>query len=1022
MPMTLEQLIKLYILQKDHHQTKAAPSRFFAVLSSFGAEYSRLLPDASIIKEDMMAPPLFAEQPKIPFVLLKPQNATPTDPKPLIIHTHGGPNVYMDKDKLHAEIAYFLSLGYVVACPNYRGSTGYPSIGDDMTGWSAWREKSKDKHHIYGPEDVYTVTKYMQAMPFVDPTRIFLRGCSFGSFINAHLLVGIKKGLFDNIFKGAHLSGGVKYPVATAMPVDVPLLITHSVADDIAPFSDARLFMEKMLLKHLANTDAGIPTQSIQIFIAKKGDHHLIDPALTLSDESSTSFHELVQYLEHTTGFITALSAGESYERTAPYLQYLEVMSDRVGALEIHEDLKLSEDESYEPTAPYHDFPGGMSDRVAALAIHEDVRQRVKAYQHVFHREKQPDITAQKRDGFELDAPTVMALPTPKEKSFYGPSMALLKLHLGDSFTGDIKTDLTTYLLVHFSPIDWSSANRLEISGFSDIRPWSLFPRYDQSARTQLTLAGKTICDNREFIDQMALVIQKEESFLAHHPDHMVLYHSADNNTLQLYTFINLWKNILTDLETASLPIIEDMRLYDFMKQTFEDIEIFLLKMRGIEKPDGVFNNISAFSKRAIACNPSIISNAHSTASCSLWWYFNAKDCDRVPVSAVLKEMLEILGIYSPERLSRYVHLFEREKQRLDAMPQSLLQQIFIPYEIAERSAYMCQIWGEEFTDNTMTLKSPSVIQSLVADPTSFEHQLRANKSAFTNFGDCEGFGEVDHGFNYANTLQLRYLPRNDPSIVTYSYFRSEEAHRHLVSELSVLIREDFADYLAYGTAVPDFIIKGANRTQHLAGAITCSAATLFAPKPRTNYEAFYIQQRELHKQLVQNPRQEIYGGIIALSSQDKLMLQERLRSAEGIPRGYSLTYSLCQNLKGYTYYDFLSAAARSVFLKDDAKTSINYDFIMKMIDAYSIPSSVNTAEGAAGHYQRLYDLMQCIRREYKYKPEVHQFFKPAPHYREDYLFAEELAFAIESILKFARLAKEKAYGRDVSHRLMSFY
>ena len=113
-------------------------------------------------------------------------------------------------------------------------------------------EKSRNKHHIYGPQDVFSVTKFAQQMPFVDPQKILLRGGSFGSFINSYLLVGVRKGIYENIFRGAHFSGGVKYPAPSTMPDDIPLLITHSEADDIAPYADARIFMEKMLLKELA--------------------------------------------------------------------------------------------------------------------------------------------------------------------------------------------------------------------------------------------------------------------------------------------------------------------------------------------------------------------------------------------------------------------------------------------------------------------------------------------------------------------------------------------------------------------------------------------------------------------------------------------------------------------------------------------------------------------------------------------------------------------------------------------------
>lgn len=976
MPMTLKQLIRLYILQKNHHQDALHPDH----KRVFEEEHTKLLADIEVVKEDVMAPPLFKSQPKIPFVLFKPKVADPKNPRPLIIHTHGGPGVYMDKDKPHAEIAYFLSQGYVVACPNYRGSTGYPLVGDDEPGWGAWKERSKDKHHIYGPEDVFTVTKYVQQMPFVDRTKIFLRGGSFGSFINAHLLVGVKKGKYENIFRGAHLSGGVKYPIAATMPDDIPLLITHSVADDIAPFADARIFMEKTLLKQLSYELADTSVNSVQIFVAQKGNHHLIDPRLELDDVSSTSYLEMVRYLEYTTGFIETLSAGKPFQVVDSYEQFKEVMSDR----DDDEDVSI------------------------------EVLKRVYAYKHMHHDKK-----ATKTEPLTLVGPPVPGVslssavsaispltlaPAPSSKRYYGPTLALLKLQLGEEFTGDIRADLVNYLQKHFAPVDWSKD------------------------RKRLINAGKMILDNAAFFDQMVLAVNREEAFLKLNPDHMVMYHTAENNCLQLYSFINLWQAILRGKPTTQLDTIEEMRLFDFMKTTFDDIEVFLHKMRRREKPDGVFNNIPGFAERAAACNPTLISNAHSTASCSLWWYFNAKDNERGPIAVVVGEMLKVLGIHSPERVARYLQLFERAKQSLQDSPQALFQQIFVPYSIAKKSAYMCQIWGEEFSRNDMALASPSIVRELTHAPEIFEHRLRLNKKAFTNFGDCEGFGDSDKGFNYANTLQIRYLPRKDTAIVTNSYFRSVEGHQNFVSELSELINEDYADYLAFGSEVPDFVLVGAGTAKKLAYSQITS--TFFPPKAKINYEAFYKQQEQLHKGLVQNPCKETYGGIISLDVATKTKLQVKLReSTDGKESPHRLyPYSLCRYLKGYTYYDLLKEAATAVILKSHIGTRLepyskdSFDFVMEMIDLFSIPSSVES-EMSGDRYQSFYKVMQFELVKHDFNPEQHSFIQPASGvYYESALLSQELRTAVACVLTHARLAKEKGYGHDISDRTLALY
>ena len=55
MPMTLQQLIKLYILQKDHHHDP----KHLGNKKAFEEEHARLLADAEVVREDLMASPLF---------------------------------------------------------------------------------------------------------------------------------------------------------------------------------------------------------------------------------------------------------------------------------------------------------------------------------------------------------------------------------------------------------------------------------------------------------------------------------------------------------------------------------------------------------------------------------------------------------------------------------------------------------------------------------------------------------------------------------------------------------------------------------------------------------------------------------------------------------------------------------------------------------------------------------------------------------------------------------------------------
>ena len=76
--------------------------------------------------------------------------------------------------------------GYVIICPEYRGSTGY---GADFYNAIDYGGKELD--------DVVSAVDYLKTLPYVDPARLGIMGWSHGGFITAHLLFRD-----DNPFKG----------------------------------------------------------------------------------------------------------------------------------------------------------------------------------------------------------------------------------------------------------------------------------------------------------------------------------------------------------------------------------------------------------------------------------------------------------------------------------------------------------------------------------------------------------------------------------------------------------------------------------------------------------------------------------------------------------------------------------------------------------------------------------------------------------------------------------------------------
>lgn len=953
--MTLEELITLYILQKNTHKF---PDDAYHT-EAYNGTFDSLTAPFRFNAEELTAPAIFKDQPFIPFVLFYSQNCSPDQPRPLIVHVHGGPNMYMSKDNRHAEIAYFISRGYVVVCPNYRGSTGYPIAGSEQVEWEKWVQTSKDKHHIYGPEDVFAVTKFVSKFAFVDKEKIYLRGGSFGSFINSHLLSDVARGKFEPIFKGAHFSGGVNYPTAVELPDNVPLLITHSKRDPIAPYENAELFMQHLLMLKLNHELDGEVGRVIQTFVSQSGDHHLIDPNLELDHTDSQSYGELKRYLQLTTSFIDDLVKNNLFDTDEAYDQFKRLM----------------------PPDPDHQYDRS-EEILRSVHLHRIVNAKPQSL---------PSVTVN----------PVHTEVCSETAQFYGPTIALLKLSLGDAFTGNIRKDLLSYLTHHFTPINWSTQ------------------------REVISDAGQNILANEEFFTQLVEMVENEESFLKENPSHMVMYHAAERNVVQLYCFINLWKAMLADLPTDPVTMLRELRLFEFMKDTFDDIEVFLIKMRKAHNPQStIFNNLPGFAERAIACNPALISNSHSTASSSLWWYFKAGTSDRSPDEVIISSMLKILGLDTPARKARYLKLFDQEFQRFAYQPQALMQQIFVPIDLAEKAAYMCQLWGEEFKPSNLKLNKPSLVVSLIADPVGFETKLRENAQAFTNYGNCPGFGDTDKGFNYANTLQLRYLPRTDARIVSRSYYRSLAIHQSLMIKLTALIKEDLVEYLANDLEVPDIIVPGALQSKR-AIYESHDRVRLFKRSSKINVEALYLQQLELYKNLIQNPRPSVYGGIMALDKASKKMIQERLWSSVKTPPDRFYLYSLCQHVKGYTYYDLLIEAMDA--LKPSEKPYIDYyndnmTYLKEKIDLFCIPAATDNVYISGNDYQRMRNLLSQLE-QHSYNPEIHELRQPQDGvYYETYLWGYELHYATLTVLNYARLAKENGYGHDISSQQKCLY
>lgn len=953
--MSPRDLAELCILQKDYHRLKTPEAT-----NAFNRAHDQWRDQIGVTVEHKMVAPVFPDQTYIPYVMLKPAIAA-TTLCPLIIHTHGGPHVYFDPDTRHAEIMYYLSHGYVVACPNYRGSNSFPiqlldkDIQVKQSVQFMAHSKSRQNLHVTGPEDVYAVTLQVMQESFVDASRITLRGGSFGSFINAHLLAGIKRGKFDSIYAGVHLSGGVEYPLSEDMPTTIPILITHSVNDEIAPFSDARYLMEKLLLRKLQQEIHGDNHGYIQTFVAELGDHHLISPTLMQSAATSKDYQELLAFIDISTQFIDAVNGRRPLLQIETYDQYKQMIgSNRQSTLDIDDDIvRQIQAANYCRALPSNDVP---------------------------------------------DSPTPAINQTGDYP--YTPTEAQLKLALKDKYTGEISKDLHSFIGNQFKPYLFEDR---------------LFGSRDEAS-------GQNMLRDKAFMSQLVDIATTEKAFLQDHSDHFVLYHAGDQRVLQLYTFINIWRNVLTGLPATHLPALQLMRLFDYHMQSINNMDDFLIMMRNRHHLSQSLNYIPGFAERGKAGNISLIGNAHNTMSCTLWWYWNCKTSLNFKDSHVLETLFHLLGIYSPARVAKYQQLFKRDIEELAARkePQAILQQLFIPYDTAENAAYLCQGWGEEIGKNDMNLRSPGCIKALRQDPVAFDAALQQRKDAFSNIAEINGYGLNQAGFNYAGNLQIRYFQQPQHATIVKTYVRDTEAQARFVEKITRYIMQDFADALANNNAVTNAI----SATTPLLKAAHQSNLGFFnvAPVP-VNIEEVYLQQIELLRGVIMNPTDEWYRGILSLNPAQKTALHNRLRLCDDYAnRRVVHLYSLCVYLQGYTYYDLLMEALAATRLEKNAVPSEWWEQYLaeekeslELALRFSSPSAVTNEQISSGGYHALYQFLERLC-EHEYDPTKHVIVQAANsnQYYENHLFSHDLNNAIESIRRYARLCKEKGYGRDI--------
>jgi dipeptidyl aminopeptidase/acylaminoacyl peptidase len=96
-----------------------------------------------------------------------------TSSKKAIIYVHGGPTYHLE-DMINPLIQYFVSRGFNVLAPNYRGSTGYGVEFEDLIRVNGWGSDEQ--------EDIWAGVKALIKRGIVEKGKIGITGTSYGGY------------------------------------------------------------------------------------------------------------------------------------------------------------------------------------------------------------------------------------------------------------------------------------------------------------------------------------------------------------------------------------------------------------------------------------------------------------------------------------------------------------------------------------------------------------------------------------------------------------------------------------------------------------------------------------------------------------------------------------------------------------------------------------------------------------------------------------------------------------------------
>ncbi len=111
---------------------------------------------------------------EVPAILYRPRELEDGRRYPALIHAHGGPTGQFFRG-FDAQAQFLADRGYLVLCPNVRGSTGYGVT---------WRDANLLDWGGRDLADIAAGAEYLKALPEVDGARLGIFGGSYGGYLS----------------------------------------------------------------------------------------------------------------------------------------------------------------------------------------------------------------------------------------------------------------------------------------------------------------------------------------------------------------------------------------------------------------------------------------------------------------------------------------------------------------------------------------------------------------------------------------------------------------------------------------------------------------------------------------------------------------------------------------------------------------------------------------------------------------------------------------------------------------------